>query len=112
MIRAGRFKCRPAFLLHLVKFSLPAGKRLYPHMGCGILFLNYDLQKRWVNDQGRIDMDGIMFIPKGFLEAWVFAWSQFSIEIPAELVMKTAGLNSENTRRIFEHIGLILISMP
>ena len=52
------------------------------------------------------DMDGVMFDTENLaVEAWRFAWSQFGIDMPADLVKDTIGLNLEDTFRVFiEHV--------
>lgn len=48
------------------------------------------------------DMDGLMFDTERLaMMAWSFAGSQMGYFIPKELVIKTIGLDIENTRRVF-----------
>jgi HAD superfamily hydrolase (TIGR01509 family) len=54
-----------------------------------------------------LDMDGVMFDTERLaIKAWSFAGAQAGLSITEELVMKTIGLNTENTKRVlFERLG-------
>jgi len=48
------------------------------------------------------DMDGLMFDTERLaVQGWIYAGKQAGIDITEELVMRTLGLNIENTRRVF-----------
>jgi HAD superfamily hydrolase (TIGR01509 family) len=53
------------------------------------------------------DMDGLMFDTERLvIKAWDFAGKQMGYSITKDIVIKTLGLNTENTRRVFiEHLG-------
>ena len=53
------------------------------------------------------DMDGLMFDTERLvIKAWDFAGKQMGCSITKDIVIKTLGLNTENTRRVFiEHLG-------
>ena len=53
------------------------------------------------------DMDGLMFDTERLvIKAWDFAGKQMGYSITKDIVVKTLGLNTENTRRVFiEHLG-------
>ena len=53
------------------------------------------------------DMDGLMFDTERLaVKAWRFAGAQMGYRVPEELVLKTLGLNAENSRQIFtQHFG-------
>lgn len=50
------------------------------------------------------DMDGLMFDTERLaVEAWAFAGKQMGQSITEDIVIKTLGLNTENTQRVFNY---------